>query len=164
MTTLSSLQPEIKTIPSKKLIGLHLRMSLVNNRTGQLWGAFMPHRSQIVNALSKDLYSLQVYDPGHFEQFNPAHEFEKWALVEVSSFETVPEGMESFELPGGQYAVFLYKGLSTDPAIFRHIFQTWLPSSGYRLDDRPHFEVLGDKYKNNDPESEEEIWIPVQKQ
>jgi len=29
------------------------------------------------------------------------------------------------------------------------------------LDDRPHFEVLGDKYKNADPDSEEEIWIPI---
>jgi predicted transcriptional regulator YdeE len=28
-------------------------------------------------------------------------------------------------------------------------------------DDRPHFEVLGKNYKNNDPVSEEEIWIPV---
>jgi hypothetical protein len=29
------------------------------------------------------------------------------------------------------------------------------------LDDRPHFEVLGSKYRNNDPESEEETWIPT---
>jgi AraC family transcriptional regulator len=29
------------------------------------------------------------------------------------------------------------------------------------LDDRPHFEVLGEKYKNNDPTSEKEIWIPI---
>jgi AraC family transcriptional regulator len=26
-------------------------------------------------------------------------------------------------------------------------------------DDRPHFEILGDKYKNDHPDSEEEIWI-----
>jgi AraC family transcriptional regulator len=35
-----------------------------------------------------------------------------------------------------------------------------LPGSEYFLDNRPHFEVLGDKYKNNDPTSEEEIWKP----
>lgn len=29
----------------------------------------------------------------------------------------------------------------------------WLPNSDYLLDDRPHFELLGDKYKNNDPNS-----------
>lgn len=39
--------------------------------------------------------------------------------------------------------------------------KTWLPASDYNLDNRPHFEVLGEKYKNNDPTSEEEIWIPI---
>lgn len=46
-------------------------------------------------------------------------------------------------------------------SIFQYIFGTWLPASGYYLDNRPHFEILGHKYKNNDPDSEEEIWIPV---
>ncbi len=38
-----------------------------------------------------------------------------------------------------------------------------LPNSEYELENRPHFEVLGEKYKNNDPNSEEEIWIPIKK-
>jgi AraC family transcriptional regulator len=29
------------------------------------------------------------------------------------------------------------------------------------LDNRPHFEILGEKYKQGSPDSEEEIWIPV---
>ncbi|MFZ1515671.1 MAG: GyrI-like domain-containing protein, partial [Saprospiraceae bacterium] len=64
-------------------------------------------------------------------------------------------------IPGGLYAVFYYKGLSTDTAIFEYIFNTWLPNSEYGLDDRPHFEILGERYKNNDADSEEEIWIPI---
>jgi AraC family transcriptional regulator len=64
-------------------------------------------------------------------------------------------------LPSGLYAVFDYKGSSNDQSIFLYIFGSWLPNSGYNLDDRPHFEVLGNKYKNNDPTSEEEIWIPI---
>ena len=47
-------------------------------------------------------------------------------------------------------------------SIFQYIFGTWLPNSTYLLADRPHFEVLGEGYKNNDPTSEEEIWIPIQ--
>ncbi|MGZ3847072.1 MAG: GyrI-like domain-containing protein, partial [Flavisolibacter sp.] len=73
----------------------------------------------------------------------------------------VPEGMESFVLNGGLYAVFDYQGLNTDNRIFIYIFRDWLPNSEYELDDRPQFEVLGEKYKNNDPDSQEEIWIPV---
>lgn len=26
-----------------------------------------------------------------------------------------------------------------------------------------HFEILGEKYKNNDPLSEEDIWIPIKR-
>lgn len=59
------------------------------------------------------------------------------------------------------YAVFDYKGSSDDGSVFKYIFNTWLPQSGYQLDNRPHFEVLGDKYRNSDPNSEEEIWIPI---
>ncbi len=70
--------------------------------------------------------------------------------------------METYTLVRGLYAVFDYKGLHTDTKIFYYIFETWLPKSNdYCLDDRPHFEILGAKYKNNDPNSEEQIWIPV---
>jgi AraC family transcriptional regulator len=69
--------------------------------------------------------------------------------------------METYTLPGGLYAVFFYKGLNTDTSIFEYIHRTWLPNSNYLLDNRPHFEILGEKYKNADPNSEEEIWIPI---
>lgn len=82
-------------------------------------------------------------------------------MIEVNNFDCVPDEMESFVLPGGQYAVFHYKGPGNEPKIFEHIFTKWLSDSGYLLDNRPHFEVLGDKYKNNDPDSEEDIWVPV---
>jgi len=104
---------------------------------------------------------MQVYTPTYFTDFSPTKEFEKWAAMEVSDFENVPNEMETFTLAGGLYAVFDYKGSSTDSTIFHHIFGTWLPNSDYVLDNRPHFEVLGDKYKNADPNSEEEIWIPI---
>jgi AraC family transcriptional regulator len=71
--------------------------------------------------------------------------------------------LEVFVLTGGLYAVFDYKGSNKDNTIFRYIYGEWLPNSEYILANRPHFEVLGDKYKNNDPFSEEEIWIPIKK-
>jgi AraC family transcriptional regulator len=104
---------------------------------------------------------LVIYKPNHFADFKPTNEFERWAAVEVTTFDNVPTEMETFILHGGLYAVFDYKGLNTDNSIFQYILETWLPTSDYDLDNRPHFEVLGDKYKNNDPTSEEEIWIPI---
>jgi AraC family transcriptional regulator len=156
------IQPRIETLSEKKLIGKRHEMSLANNKTGELWASFMPHHKSIPNAISSDLISMQVHPPDYFSDFKPTALFEKWATVEVSDFVEVPIGMEKFILPGGLYAVFHYKGSSSDPTIFQYIFGTWLPGSDYVLDTRPHFEVLGEKYKNNDPASEEEIWIPIQ--
>jgi len=157
------MQPRIKNLKEKKLIGKRLRMSLTTNLTGLLWGGFMPRRNEIKNNLTTEVISMQVYDSLYYEDFNPSNEFEKWATVEVTDFDVVPKEMESFTLVGGLYAVFDYKGSSTDNSIFQYIFTAWLPSSEYQLDDRPHFEVLGEKYQNNDPNSEEEIWIPIRK-
>lgn len=106
---------------------------------------------------------MQIYTSTYFENFNPNTEFEKWALIEVSDFENIPNEMEAFTLVGGLYAVFPFKGLNTDTKIFEYIYGTWLPSSNYTLDNRPHFEILGEKYKNNDVNSEEEIWVPVRR-
>ncbi|MBK7667160.1 MAG: GyrI-like domain-containing protein [Sphingobacteriaceae bacterium] len=155
------MKPEIKTLTAKTLIGKRITMSLANNKTSELWKSFMPRRNEIKNVIGTDLFSIQTYSPDYFKVFNPNNEFEKWALLEVSDTTPLPEGMETFNLPGGLYAVFFYKGLNTDFSIFNYIFSEWLPKSEYNLDLRPHFEVLGSKYKNNDPESEEEIWIPI---
>lgn len=136
-------------------------MSLADNKTRELWRSFMLLYKTIPQLPTSDLISLQVYEVGYFSDFDPASKFQKWAAVEMPESAQVPEGLEPFILPGGNYAVFDYKGPANDPGIFRYIFSTWLPASGYILDDRPHFEVLGDHYKNEDPDSEEEIWIPI---
>jgi AraC family transcriptional regulator len=153
--------PTIHTLSEKIIIGIHLPMSLTENRTGELWKNFMPRRHEINNAINEDLISMQIYAPNHFAAFDPSRQFSKWAGIEVSEVHTIPEGMESFTIPEGLYATFFYKGSSADTSIFSYIFGTWLPQSDNFPDDRPHFEVLGKHYKNNDVDSEEEIWIPI---
>jgi AraC family transcriptional regulator len=163
MKTNFKTEPRIETLKEKKLIGKHLTMSFGDNKTGELWRSFMPCREDILNAISSDLHSIQLYPADFFDDFNPYTTFEKWAAVEVSDFAHIPDEMEAFTLMGGLYAVFLHKGSSTDPSTFEYIFSTWLPNSEYILDNRPHFEILGAKYKNASADSEEEIWIPVRK-
>jgi len=159
------MEPRIVTLTEKKLVGYNLRMSLANNKTADLWKSFMPRRKEIMQVTVPDLISMQVYYPPFaIDSFTPQTEFTKWAAVEVSDFNSIPTGMQTYTLTGGLYAVFLYRG---DPrafqSTFQYIFYQWLPASPYVLDDREHFEVLGEKYKNNDPDSEEEIWIPIKK-
>lgn len=155
------MKPRIETSNEKKLIGKRLTMSFADYKVGELWQAFTPRRREITNNLTNELISLVVYKPTHFADFKPTNEFERWATVEVSNFDNVPTNMETLILPSGLYAVFHYKGSSSDNSIYQYIFGIWVPNSDYELDDRPHFEVLGDRYKINDPNSEEEIWIPI---
>lgn len=156
------MKPRIETLSPKKLVGKRLAMSFADNQTFRLWQSFMPGRKEIKNTLNSELISMQVY-PQSFDFSYPDINagFDKWAAVEVADFDSVPDEMGTYILPGGLYAVFKYKGLSSDFKIYRYIFGTWLPGSEYSIDNRPHFEILGEKFKVDDPSSEEEIWIPI---
>ena len=156
------MEPRIETLPEKKFIGKRIKMSFSDNKTRELWSSFMPRRREIKNNIGTELYSIEVYEQLYFNNFNPEKEFDKWAAVEVIDFETVPDDMETLTSPGGLYTVFIYKG-SADKAseTYRYIFGTWLPASDFLLDVRPHFAVMGEKYKNDETDSEEEVWIPV---
>jgi AraC family transcriptional regulator len=151
----------IEELTDQRLLGVHQTMSLTDNRTVALWQSFMPRLKELTNRTGTDLYSLQQYPVDYFRSFDPAHSFEKWAAAAVSSIDQVPEAMHPLVL-NGTYAVVDFRGT---PAEFgnaiRYILSVWLPPSPYQLDDRPHFERLGERYKHNDPLSEEEIWIPI---
>ena len=155
--------PRIETIAPKKLVGKKIKMCFSNNRTRELFQSFMPVRKQMTNNLTTDIICMQVYENlSDLKHFDPDTVFDKWAVIEVAYFNTIPNGMETYTLPSGLYAVFLHKGAAgTGPKTFQYIFETWLPHSTYLLDNRPHFEILGEKYKNDDPDSEEEICIPI---
>ncbi|NVO20719.1 MAG: GyrI-like domain-containing protein [Bacteroidetes bacterium] len=153
----------VENIPAQKLVGKSLTMSFANDRTVELWRSFMPDRFKIIHRLNDELLNMQVYSTQmEFENFNPELEFEKWAVAEVSEFGAIPEGMKTYTLSGGLYAVFLHKGDFREfNKTIQFIYGSWLPSSGYERDTREHFERLGAKYLNNHPDSEEEVWIPI---
>lgn len=157
------LQAELRTLTPTLLMGHCLPMTLAQNRTAELWSGFMPQRHTIAPTLGPELYSVQVYDtlpqPGPGMLTQP---FVKWATLAVPAEAPLPEGMQQLQLPGGLYAVFQYRGLPSQAGpFFQAIFTQWLPASGYALDHRPHFERLDHRYSNNDPASEEEVWIPI---
>jgi AraC family transcriptional regulator len=136
-------------------------MSLVNDMTGELFRTFMPRKKEIQNLKNSNVLDLRVYDENYFLEFNPSAKFTKYVLVECNQITEIPNEMTVYSFKGGEYAVFEYKGLSADKSIYDYIFREWLPNSKYQLDSRPHFEVLGPKTKLNDPNSEEEIWVPI---
>lgn len=156
------MQPRFENISAKLIAGTRFAMSFSQNKTGALWQSFMPRRSAIQNAADPALYSIEIYPPGFFDNFDPAREFEKWAGVEVKAVSGLPTGIESLTIPAGQYAVFTHRGpASAGPKTYQYIFGVWLPNSDYLIDDRPHFALMTEKYKHEQPDSEEDIYIPV---
>lgn len=155
------MEAEIIQFEGIKLIGLPLEMSLLENKTSILWNTFMVNLKKLF-ITPADLYSVQLYDSGYFKEFSPKNTFIKWAAVTYLEQVNFPKEMEILHIPAGTYARFLYKGKSSDGAkAFSYIFNDWLPGSDFALDQRPHFELLGEKYKNDNPESEELIYIPI---
>nr|WP_199002809.1 GyrI-like domain-containing protein [Flavobacterium sp. ASV13] len=156
------MEARIETLTEKKLIGKHIDMSFIENKTFQLWNGFMPKHKEIKNVVDSNLYSLEVFPGNYFDNFDANNIFQKWAAVEVYHFDEIPSGMETLIIPTGLYAVFVHKGPQSEGhKTYHSIFVEWLPNSQYTVDGRPHFAVMGDKYKKEDPDSEEEIWIPI---
>ena len=157
------MEPEIRTIPSKLLIGISITTYHAENKTIDLWKQFMSRKNEIKNIPDDKLYSVQIFDPAvSMKNFTPQTRFQKWAAVEVTEIESIPDGMASLVL-SGKYAVFIHKGLWRDfPKTSQYIFGTWLPNSPYEADTREHFEVMDKKYLGpENPASEEEIWVPI---
>ncbi len=152
----------IEKIEPKYLIGMNMTMSLSDNKTPELWQKFMPRRAEVRNRKNNDFISMQVYAEHETNLFSPATLFTKWAVVEVNDNTTVADGMDSYCLAGGLYAVFIHNGPVTEfPKTMQFIFGHWFPESEYELDTREHFEVLPETYQPMDPKAREEVWIPI---
>lgn len=160
--TIQNTRPRIEFLKEKALIGQSLKMSFARNTTFELWRNFMPRKNEIRNRANNNYFSLEVFPENFFERFDPTAEFEKWAAVEVEGHSVVPENMKSFVIPEGDYAVFIHKGPASEAQkTYNYIFTEWLPASPYKVDHRPHFSVMGENYNKDNPDSEEEVWIPV---
>lgn len=158
-----NMQPRIESISEKKLVGKFVEMSLIDNKTLELFSSFMPYQKEVKNSISSAIYEVMQYDAAYFKSFNPNNRFKKWGTLEVENLEEIPENMHTLVIETGLYAVFTYKGLAKDFSnLMQYVFTEWLPKSAYRLDNRPHFNVLGNKYIKNSPDSEEDVYIPIQ--
>lgn len=156
-------EPKITAVGTRNLVGIRIQTSLSENRTYALWHQFKPRVMEIKNRKNTVFFSVQNFpDNLKIHEFTDDTPFEKWAAVEVDEFDLIPVGMESYVLPGGKYAVFVHLGpVSTAHQTFEQIFEHWLPNSAFELDHRPHFEIMKDHYRPDDPNAEEEVWIPI---
>lgn len=78
------------------------------------------------------------------------------------SFET-PKGFGAYEIPGGEYAIFRFKGLYHElNRVYRFIYLDWLPASDYSLREPFTFETyINTPEKTPVSELVTEIYIPI---
>jgi len=151
------MNPTLVNISKKKVVGMRSTMHRQDYQNiVALWKSFMPNRKDIQSVINEEFIAMQVY--GDFNSFEKP--FDIWACVEVSGDNSISEQMESYTIPNGEYAVFLQKGMDASHT-YQRIMTEWLPTSCYEIDDRPHFQVMGEKYKNGSPDSEEDFYVPV---
>lgn len=158
--------PRIESIRPITLIGMSITTTYSPEKISGLFQQFMPRRGEISNASSDWIYSMHTYPQGREpEIFSFNQVFEKWVGIEVSDFDVIPDGMKSYEMSGGLYAIFIHHGPVTGfSSTLEFIYKEWMPESGYELDSREHFEILTEKYLGPmNPESVEDVYIPIRK-
>ena len=121
-----------------------------------LWKQFMPNKFKVTNTLNEELIALQNYK----DFSNTKLAFDIWACAEVSDLNYIPQGLSGLTISAGEYAIFVLKGMDV-AALYRQILSEWLTNSGYEVDSRPHFQVMGKKYINNSDKSEEDVYLPI---
>jgi len=169
------MENRIEKLEPTTILGKSLEMSLAQDKTQALWQSFGPLVKNIKNRKDRNFISLQkfdsVFDP---QNFDPNTRFIKWAGVALHKssesghageiHQSEIQGLNRYEIQGGLYAVFTHVGPASE---FRRsmefIYGEWFPKNGYHVDDREHFEVLPEGYRPDDPNAQEEIWIPIRK-
>lgn len=144
------------------LQGMRQEMCYSQDKTMELWQRFGPQIKSISSKKNNLMYSVNIYPKDfHNHDIDPDKHFIKWAAIEVNKKEA-QQGLAFLEIESGKYAVFLHKGSADNfRPLMEFIFNEWIPTSEYELDQRPHFEVLRPGYIPNDPNAEEEVWVPI---
>ncbi|MFA6438310.1 MAG: hypothetical protein WCX28_03300 [Bacteriovoracaceae bacterium] len=72
------MEPRIETIGEMKLIGQHLTVTILENKTFELWRSFMLRRKEITSTRNAHRMSMEIYHSS-FEgkSFHPESEYEK---------------------------------------------------------------------------------------
>jgi predicted transcriptional regulator YdeE/DNA-binding transcriptional MerR regulator len=150
------MEPKIVHRPAFQAVGMEYQGTNEHNEIKDVWGAFWPRHSEIKHI---------VWDWGTYgicRDWPEAKGLNYLAAVEVQRVEDVPEGMTAWQVPEQTYAVFPCT-LPTIHEAYRHAFEDWMPTSGYRRGSGPDFELYTDEFDAEDPESRLYIYVPVEK-
>ena len=149
------MEPKIVDRPAFTVVGVKYHGKNENNEIPQMWQAFGPWAAKIQHIVNPSIcYGISA----NMDQ--STGEFDYIAGVEVDSVADIPEGMVTWDLPGGTYAVVTCT-LPTIGETFQYIYHTWLPQSGYQCTGTPDYELYDEKFDPQDPSSTFDLYIPI---
>jgi AraC family transcriptional regulator len=151
------MEPEIINRPAFKIVGMKYRGNNESEEIPQLWDAFWPRHQEIAHRVPESV-TYGVVDNYDEEK----QEFDYVAGFEVDSLTDVPAGMTGIEVPAQTYAVFDCT-LPTLMDTIHHVYEGWLPSSGYVRAPGPEFELYDERFDTAQGKLDMSICIPVQK-
>lgn len=152
------MQPQIVTKPAFTVIGMLLRATPMSPEIPRLWDDFGPRMDEIPHQAEPNA-SYGLMD--HFDE--AMSHFDYMAGCSVTTVDELPEGMQPWEVGANTYAVF-EATLPTLGEVWGHIYDAWLPTSGYQPAAGPTFERYGEHFDPADASSTLDIYIPVEKQ
>jgi AraC family transcriptional regulator len=153
------MQPQFVTKPAFTVVGMFLRATPMTPEIPKLWDRFGPRIEEIPH-LAEPYVSYGVM--GNYDAQTNRFDYMAGCAVEQVD-DALPTGMSRWDVPASAYAVF-EATLPTLGQVMGRIYNTWLPTSGYRHGAGPYFERYGESFRADDPDSTLSIYIPVEEQ
>lgn len=153
------MEPRIVQLEPITLVGLPYYGDSADNKFAQVWERFMPHEKDILHRIKPGVgYGVEIYGP----EFDQQRQWTYLPSVQVSQVESIPLVLFPKTLPAATYAVFTAKGgIPKLGETFQYAYMTWLPTSQYQVAYPFDFEYYDERFKDNDPDSEVDIYIPI---
>ncbi len=157
------MEPEIVEKPALRIAGLGTDfLSILSPNANNfevipaLWGRYLARAGEIQRH-GRDDYGIVTCEEGSDGKCHYV------AGAELTAGASAPVGMVTVDIPAGRYAVFTHRGpLDRLEHTMRYIHGSWLPRSGFRYREAPEVERYGAKFNPSSPDSELEIWIPLE--
>lgn len=149
------MEADITTRPATTIVGLKIRTAPMSPDIPALWPRFVARIPEIAHPATPRV-TYGVMTPVGPDMAG----LDYMAGVAVSEAAALPEGLSSWLLPAGTYAVFRCP-LDRLGAGYGEIFGTWLPASDWVQAAGPLFERYDEDFCPDRPASLVEIGVPV---
>lgn len=161
-------EPTFTNKDSFTIIGLKCDATPQDNASNftvfKLWDCFNKKENRKIRDIEDTSGSYGVFLPF------PKHEgsYSYVCGFNTKDYAIIPEGMVSHLQTRTKYAVFTYKSptentfdLSGIPALYWHIFGTWIPASEYKYNDRSFVFEYYQRSRTMLPFAEIYIYVPI---